>query len=348
MSILISIVVPIYNSEKYLEKCLDSILHQTYRNLELICVDDGSTDHSAEIVKQYALKDSRVSFYEKESKGVSAARNYALEKCRGEYVLFVDSDDWIDLDICSEALEIAENEKADVVIWSYIREYPDHSKPTYILGRQKQIYKDEAVRTLYRRMYGLVGDELSRPENANTLVTVWGKLYKKDKLQDVKFTDLKDIGTSEDTLFNIEVFQKLRKVVYIPKCAYHYRKNNYASITTKYNPDLYKQWENLYDRMEDTLRVNAKPAIYKEAFYNRVALGLVPFVLNVVVSETGVKKQNAEIKIVLFSERYQKAFANLQIKYMPIHWKIFFKFAKIKFSIGVLLLGKVMQFMRGR
>ena len=93
----ISIIIPVYNSEKYLKKCIDSILNQTYRKLEIICVDDGSTDKSIEILMDYALKDKRIKIYKNEFKGVSAARNSALEKCTGNYVMFVDSDDWIQI-----------------------------------------------------------------------------------------------------------------------------------------------------------------------------------------------------------------------------------------------------------
>lgn len=345
---MVSVVVPIYNSEHYLKKCLDSILKQTYKDLEIICVDDGSTDQSAKILEDYSVLDKRISWFENQSKGVSAARNYALEKCKGDYVLFVDSDDWIDPDICRQAVEEAEKENADLVIWSYCREYPEYSKPRYVFGEQKQIFQDVDMLQLYRRLYGLIGTELSQPENANTLVTVWGKLYRREALLGVKFTDLKYIGTSEDTLFNIEVFRKIRKAVYLPNCAYHYRKNNCSSVTTKYNPDLFEQWENLYDRIESSIEPNETSDIYEEAFYNRVALGLIPFALNVVSSGKGIKEQNAEIENALINGRYQKAFANLQVKYMPFHWKVFFGFAKIKFSLGVLLLGKVMQFMRGR
>lgn len=345
---MISVVIPIYNSQQYLKKCLDSVLNQSYRDLEVLCVDDGSTDYSLKIVEEYTLKDKRVKSFQNPFRGVSAARNFGLERCHGDYVLFVDSDDWIDLDICGEALSLAERERADVVIWSYVREYPDHMKPRYILGNEQKIYENESLCTLYRRLYGLIGAELSQPENANTLVTVWGKLYRRDKIQAVRFTDLKYIGTSEDTLFNIEVFQKIQKAVYIPKCAYHYRKNNSVSVTTKYNPHLYKQWENLYDKIECFIQDDADSHIYKEALYNRIALGVIPLVLNVTASKSGIKKQNEEIRTALLSGRYKKAFAKLQIKWMPVHWKIFFMCAKFKFSLGVLLLGKVMQFMRGR
>ena len=95
MDSLISIIVPVYNQEKYLPRCLDSILNQTYKNLEIVCIDDKSTDASAEIIKRYADKDSRVVYYRNTGKGVSSARNYGIEKAKGDYIGFVDSDDFI-------------------------------------------------------------------------------------------------------------------------------------------------------------------------------------------------------------------------------------------------------------
>ncbi len=95
MDSLISIIVPVYNQEKYLSRCLDSILNQTYKNLEIVCIDDKSTDASAEIIKRYADKDSRVVYYRNTGKGVSSARNYGIEKAKGDYIGFVDSDDFI-------------------------------------------------------------------------------------------------------------------------------------------------------------------------------------------------------------------------------------------------------------
>ena len=97
MKNLVSIIVPVYNTEKYLSKCLDSLIKQTYKNLEIILIDDSSTDNSIAICKDYQKKDERIKIYQKENGGPASARNYGLEKARGEYILFIDSDDYIDI-----------------------------------------------------------------------------------------------------------------------------------------------------------------------------------------------------------------------------------------------------------
>ena len=119
---LISIIVPIYNSEKYLKQCLDSLLQQSYTNIEIICIDDGSKDCSSEIVEEYMRYDNRVKLIKQENAGVSRTRNNGINYAQGEYIMFVDSDDWIDLNTCETALNSIIINDADTVMWSYVSE----------------------------------------------------------------------------------------------------------------------------------------------------------------------------------------------------------------------------------
>ena len=112
---MISIVIPIYNSEKYLKECLDSVIAQTYKDLEIICVDDMSTDGSGEIIKEYAQNDKRIVIIQGEHKGVMAARKMGVNKANGEYIGFVDSDDWIEPDMYECMLERNQNVNADII-----------------------------------------------------------------------------------------------------------------------------------------------------------------------------------------------------------------------------------------
>ena len=118
---LISVIIPVYNTGKegYLNRCLNSVLNSTYNNLEIICVNDGSTDNSLEILKQYQLHDSRNSVIDKENAGVSMARNSGIDNSHGEFISFIDSDDWIDKRYYQNLVEYAETERADLVICGY-------------------------------------------------------------------------------------------------------------------------------------------------------------------------------------------------------------------------------------
>ena len=120
---MISIIVPVYNVAPYLPKCLDSLVNQTYRDLEIICVNDGSTDDSLRILREYEARDKRVKVLSRENRGISYSRNDALEMAQGEWTMFVDSDDWIDLNTCQSALDTALQHQADLVMWAYVREF---------------------------------------------------------------------------------------------------------------------------------------------------------------------------------------------------------------------------------
>ena len=232
----ISIIIPVYNVEKYLRQCLDSIVNQSFTEIEIICVDDSSSDSSYKILKEYAEKDSRVQAYIKENEAVSMARNFALDKAIGEYIMFVDADDWIDEDCCEKVIKKAQETGCDVLMWDYMREFDGKSLKKGIFPNEVHFDREQVKDKLHRRMLGIVGEELSRPENADALCTIWGKLYRRDCIYDknIRFYDIRKIGTYEDGLFNLDVFENAESAVYIPDAMYHYRKTNANSLTTEY------------------------------------------------------------------------------------------------------------------
>jgi len=179
-SSLISIIIPVYNVERYLHQCIDSVINQTYKNLEIILVDDGSSDSCPAICDNYAQKDGRIIVIHKKNEGQSIARNKALKTATGKYIMFVDSDDWIDLDTCEVAVSYAEKFDTDIVFWSYIREYDScaHPKLIYKTSNAYEYFNKTDVKyKLHRRLFGLIGAELRDPEQMDSLVTTPCKLY---------------------------------------------------------------------------------------------------------------------------------------------------------------------------
>lgn len=344
---LISIIVPVFNIEEYLSKCLTSLVNQTYQDIEIICVNDGSSDNSLDLLEQFSKRDSRIRIVSQNNKGLSAARNTGLLNARGEYIVFVDGDDWVDINMCEIAYKTAKNTRADIVLWSYIKEYPNVAKKQFILGNNSIYYDKSQVKQLQRRLFGLTGCELAQVDQRDTLVTAWGKMYKAEILEKLEFIDTKIIGT-EDALYNIYAFGNAESAAYIPKCLYHYRKDNINSLTTKYNKYLFDRWQNLYEYMYKYIKHNKLSGEYIDALYNRIALGVIALVLNVIASDKTLYKKKKEISKILSTDRYRKSFRQLNIKFMPLNWKVFFLFTKLNFSTGVLLLGYVMQFLRGR
>lgn len=350
MKPLISIIIPIYNTEPYLKKCLDSIVCQSYPEIEIICVDDESTDDSWEILQSYASKDARFHIFQKKNEGVSAARNYGLKKVTGDYLMFVDSDDWIAKETCERAINAIKEYNADVVMWSYIRELSGESRPKLIFD-QNQIFEGQEVKAkLHRRMYGILGDELKNPENADALCTVWGKLYRRDIIEknQIQFFDIRKIGTYEDGLFNVEVFGHVDKVVFINQYLYHYRRDNDMSITSKYDKNMKDKRNVLFDCLEQSIKKECLSSEYEQALNNRIVLSLIDLGINEMNSPNSWNERIAGIRSIILSKRYRSAIGTFDYEHLPIHWKDFFKLAEKKCVIGVFGLLYIIQVIRGR
>ncbi|GLB58983.1 glycosyltransferase family 2 protein [Cytobacillus sp. NCCP-133] len=343
---VISIIIPIYNAEKYLRKCLDSLIRQTFTDIEIICVDDESTDNSGRILEEYAKNDHRIVVVSQKNTGASGARNTGMKISRGKYIMFVDSDDWLDLETCETAYRIAKDYMADVVMWSYVREYQEQSKPKVIFTENLiEFDKEEVKEKLFRFYLGPLGKELSKPENMESLNPVCMKLYKTSLIKEnnIELYDIKKIGTGEDGLFNLQLFKYVEKAVFINKYFYHYRKSNTESITTKYNTEKYHQWQHLFDVMETYIMQQNLDNIHHTALNNRIALSIIGLGLNILDSDKSGIAKVREIKKILSTGRYRKAYRQLPIRYFPIHWALFFTFAKLNFATGIYTLLSFMK-----
>lgn len=344
MNSKISIIIPVYNAERYLQQCINSLCNQTYKNIEVIVVNDGSTDGSEDILKFYEQIDTRIKIINKENGGVSNARNLGLKNISGEFLMFLDSDDWIEENTCEIVInEILEN-NADVVLWNYTREFDGTSKDKIIFDEDKIVFTDKKLDDLHRRFVGLYGEELSKPENADSVVPVWGKLYRVSTIKnsEAKFVDTTIVGTSEDALFNLQVFGFVRKAVYIKKCLYHYRKED-TSFTKKYKKNLVAQWKSLYEHMERYIVENQKEIQYTSALHNRISLSIIGLGMNLLRGE----KQYEAVKNIINSKWYMEASQNLDIQYFPLYWKLFFVLVKSRCTLGVLMMLKCIKFLKG-
>ena len=201
---LISIVIPVYNGEKYLPACIDSILRQTWENWELLLIDDGSTDRSGVICDEYATKDARILVTHKKNGGQAAARNDGIAMARGEYVGFVDADDWLDANMYEEMLKEMESTSADIAICGFIEEYDGHQK---IIGNDGSIKILDGTEALKRILRGEIGSYL------------WTMVFRKS----VMLEPVMLLRRYEDHATIFKWVSHARKAVTIGKPFYHYR-----------------------------------------------------------------------------------------------------------------------------
>lgn len=224
----ISVIVPVYNVEKYLSRCIDSLIRQSYSNIEILLVDDGSKDESLSICKEYEAKDSRIHVFHKENEGLGLTRNYGVEQATGEYITFVDSDDYLTLDAIDSMVKKAVETDADVVIASH---YYKNKKQEIELS-ERLYCGTEIKEILMVHMMGNNGNQLDALS-----YTAWGKLYKKEI-----FTKNRLLFPSErkliweDLAFSVEAYPLCEKVYILHKPVYYYCFNE-GSLTHTYKPN---------------------------------------------------------------------------------------------------------------
>lgn len=212
---LISVIVPVYNMEQYLERCINSIVDQTYRNLEIILVDDGSTDRSPRMCDEYAAKDGRIKVVHKVNGGLSDARNAGLQVATGTYIGYVDSDDWIEPQMYQRMYEACIEHQAQVAVCRYAKIYRDHVDRE---GKgQVTVFDREGILKAY------LADQ---PEYV-VYNSVWSKLFAREVVEGVLFPVGKN---SEDIMYTTKAFCKLEKAVYIDECLYDYVLDREGSI----------------------------------------------------------------------------------------------------------------------
>lgn len=238
----VSVIIPIYNTASYLMECLDSVLNQSLRDIEVICVNDGSTDASLAILESYKLKDNRISIINQENKGSGAARNIALKQANGDYVMFVDSDDYIEDDMLIELYELATEKFLDLIFFKIInfdKDTYEQSKSAYLeMKFLENIVKDDVFnwQVVKNRIFDLS-------------VTAPGKFFRRDLIKNVQFPE--DI-IFEDNLFFIKTFFKVKRAYFHKKHLY-FRRIRADSVMNSYY-DKFTDCITVYDRVGDHLR----------------------------------------------------------------------------------------------
>ncbi len=245
---MISIIIPVYNVENYIEKCLDSVIRQTYKDIEIILVNDGSSDNSGKICRKYAAMDSRIKILEKENGGLSSARNAGIDIASGKYITFIDSDDFVSQNYIEYLYEIMKNNNADISICSYKRvfegenpELEDVQKECLIMGKYRAL-----ATLLYQKKF---------------TASAWAKMYKKNLWRDIRFPAGK---LHEDVAVMYLLFSKAKTVVYGDKKLYYYLQRNGSIVNSCFNPkrmDYIVHTQKCMDYMQEKYSMLYKAAV---------------------------------------------------------------------------------------
>ncbi len=254
---MISIVVPVYQAEKYLAATLDTILAQTYPHFELLLVDDGSSDQSPAICDQYAANDTRIRVFHNENRGASEARNFGISQAIGTYLAFVDSDDLLEDCFLETMLTAFDDPEIDLALCGFDRFYQDdpQNRVDYLLGQTER-----SVLSSNKELCKL----FTVPKTSLSGVSIWAKMYKTDLVKSNQVTFPVHISYEEDCCFNLQYYRHVRKAVAFRKSMYHYRQQ-LESLSKTYKPSTYGNLVNGYnERVRFAKELNMGPDTLKK------------------------------------------------------------------------------------
>ena len=301
---LISIIIPIYNAEKYIERCINSLKNQTYKNIEIICINDGSTDNSLNILKRIAITDNRIKIIEQENKGVSVARNKGIESAKGKYIMFLDSDDWFELTTCEKVINEIDINNNDIVCFNY-----------NVVERNK-IYKVNDILSLKNHIPTKIPPIVCRFTCA---------IYNKKFLTDNKIIFPVGIKNHEDIIFSMKVFIHAKSIGTINDYLYNYFKNeesatrNFERLNSNEALTYWQKTEDYKNQCdEDKLKSIDIFAKFLFGFWSEI--------------KSSKYKNENELIIKSFLDEYKK-FKNQNLLnytgYRRIKFKIIYKYLKI-------------------
>lgn len=256
----VSIVVPVYNAEKYIAECIEAIIEQSYKNIEIILINDGSSDKSGEICNRYANLDNRIQVIHNKNYGVSYSRNCGIEMATGEYILFIDSDDIVEKEYVKTLIKEIIRNKCDISICGYEKvDIVNNKQENYLIREYNDIF------------CGILKDDYYILEPF--LLTPWGKLYRIKIIKKYNIRFPEDCKIAEDQIFNYTYLEFVKKYVYINKPMYKYFYRNMYSLTNNRNiENFYSEIKNLKIKKRF---LQKKKILDYECLINQNALGLI-------------------------------------------------------------------------
>ncbi|HLT88881.1 MAG TPA: glycosyltransferase [Sphingobacterium sp.] len=346
----ISVIVPVYNVEKYIDRCIKTLLNQTLIDIEIILVDDGSPDNSPVICDQYAEGDQRVKVVHKANGGLGYARNSGIEVATGEYIAFVDSDDYVDTNMYKTLYEVAKDNNSDLVFCGFNRELKKGK--FFPVSECKELVQHEGNEEIGKLLLDFIASKPNVSVERKYAMSVWHGIYKLEiiKENNIRFVSEREYA-SEDLPFQIDFFKKANKINFIPDIFYYYCFND-SSLTKTFVQDKYFRFKRHYFLIREKTS-DLDPYFFRA---NRYIIGAIRIhILRLINSNL---KRSEKIKFIedicndplwaeinthfksSFLSIYQAIFLRLMVKNMP--YLLFY------FSTGVSFFKNIMLTIKGK
>lgn len=336
----VTIIVPVYNVEKYLDRCMNSLLNQTLKDIEIIMVDDGSPDNCPKMCDDYANKDSRIKVIHKQNAGLGYARNSGLEIATGEYVAFVDSDDYVEFDMYEKLYNAAKTSQVEMVLCGFYRDKQGLRSEGLVVNMPEE---EKIIDSREDYITNLVGQ---MPEVYHSMFygyAVWNILFSNDviKKHHIRFKSER-VYLSEDILFQIEYAANIQKVLLCPMPLYNYCLNQ-GSLTTHYDPKRYDKAVVLYNKLkEELVELNVSVNNFKLRT-QRMLLAKTLYSVCDAMKGLNFKNARSEVKKILDNSVLCDVLSTYPVNSMNIKRRYFYLAMKYKCSTMLVLFYKMLH-----
>ena len=331
----ISVIVPVYNVQKYLKQCVHSILMQTFKDFELILIDDGATDQSGAMCDELAKEDSRIIVYHKQNEGLGTTRKYGFERSNGKYVTFIDSDDYISSDYLERLYSTAKNKNAELVVSGYTKTSDEGTVLFTSIPKAESFRGKDVKNMLLPRMIG------SLPDRTDSIfIAVTGKLYQKNILlkNKVRFFSEREIQ-SEDLAFQLEAIPFFHSAEVIEYSGYQYRANP-QSLSMKYKPERFDELKKVYLYTLDKMMKLKLPQETKYRIDKMLYVQLLTCLLqeNPKINNASAWDCIKKIKSMISDTVVRKSVNAYPINKLDFKKKIYVLLLKYNFSVALYIL----------
>lgn len=295
-----SIIVPIYNVEKHLTQCIESLINQTYKNIEIILVDDGSPDNSSQICDKFAAQETRIKVIHKENGGLVSARQVGVEIATGDYAVCVDGDDWIAIDYCEKIATVIEKHTPDIICFGYFSA-TEQKRTARPLSYQKGLYNRKDIENIiFPMLIQTAKAEYFSP-------SVWSKVFRMELYRQNQLNVDKRIGIAEDAACSIPCIYEAKSIYVMEDCLYYYRQNE-TSMTKSKKAFRWDVPKIFYDNIRENIDIDSLD--FRQQLYRKVVHELFLVAVSFFNRREPYSVIKKDILTILEDELYQEAIKN--------------------------------------
>lgn len=302
----VSIVVPIYKVEKYLNQCIESIVNQTYKNLEIILVDDGSPDNCPKICDEWAKKDKRIKVIHKDNQGLGMARNTGIENATGDYICFFDSDDYVSTELVDKCVNKMEKYKTDFVVYGFcdVTENGLFIKE-YVPNCSKKLFKDEEVKSILIKQF--FSSHNYKDEDFNLLICAWNCMFSMNLIKKINFRFVSERKIISEDVYSMLIYYSSMSSAYVLSESLFYHRYNGKSLTHEYRKDRFEKLNILYIellKLCDELGLDEETKNLMSTPYLNGVFGALKLLLN---SNLNLYNKYKNFKIIVLDKIFQES-----------------------------------------